>query len=347
MSEQAQRIVTSHKEAAKRATEYLARARNLKLKQAEALELVAQVLGVANWQTLNAMAQQGRAPRLDVGDTPAQEAVVVSAAPDATVKDNHTRGAESMAGRLAVYYYERGYSEHPMFSREDWPGDVDVPGTEDLEYWGFVLRRLTHIRALFPWDRGHIAQIALCEAAGIDVDFDFNNERWVVASSELDEFLDHDGDPSELGLWSQLAKEVEARTKKLQGISEKHWHSMHTEARCSAATAAFGVRSYRKPPEAATGVTRDFLLQFGFSTEFRPGEKMPYLVQKLPTWSMPYMREHAIKTGEVSEGGIAVLEVTPQGMLVFSIPEDDYREDPVSMTSEDAKGVFRDAGVPI
>lgn len=56
-------IVSSHRDAATRIFTYLNVEHGIKLKPIVALEVLARALGVANWQTLKAMAEQGRAPR--------------------------------------------------------------------------------------------------------------------------------------------------------------------------------------------------------------------------------------------------------------------------------------------
>lgn len=60
-------ILSSHRDAATRVTTYLNESHGIELKPIVALEIVARVLGAANWQALSAMAEQGRAPRM--GDT--------------------------------------------------------------------------------------------------------------------------------------------------------------------------------------------------------------------------------------------------------------------------------------
>lgn len=57
-------IVSSHRDAATRVSTYLSEQHGLKLTPITALEVVARALGAANWQTLKAQAEQGRAPRM-------------------------------------------------------------------------------------------------------------------------------------------------------------------------------------------------------------------------------------------------------------------------------------------
>jgi hypothetical protein len=59
-------IISSHRDAATRVSKYLRESHGVDLKPIAALEIVARALGANNWQTLKAMADQGRAPR--VGD---------------------------------------------------------------------------------------------------------------------------------------------------------------------------------------------------------------------------------------------------------------------------------------
>lgn len=64
MATQAESILESHKDAARRVCNYLATEHRLSLKNAVALEIVARVLGAPNWQTLQGMAKEGRVPRM-------------------------------------------------------------------------------------------------------------------------------------------------------------------------------------------------------------------------------------------------------------------------------------------
>lgn len=67
MSSKDNPIVSSHRDAATRVSKYLSEAHGVTLKPIAALEVVARALGANNWQTLKAMAEQGRAPRMGDG----------------------------------------------------------------------------------------------------------------------------------------------------------------------------------------------------------------------------------------------------------------------------------------
>jgi hypothetical protein len=64
MSSKSNAIVSSHRDAATRVFSYLHIHHGIKLSPINALEVVARVLGAADWQTLKAMAEQGRTPRM-------------------------------------------------------------------------------------------------------------------------------------------------------------------------------------------------------------------------------------------------------------------------------------------
>lgn len=79
-------IVSSHRDAATRVSTYLAEQHGIKLTPITSLEVIARALGAANWQTLKAQAEQGRAPRM--GDfagidasSPAAPATAMSGGP--------------------------------------------------------------------------------------------------------------------------------------------------------------------------------------------------------------------------------------------------------------------------
>lgn len=69
MPSKSEAILSSHRDAATRITKHFSARHNLALKPNDALDVVALALGAANWKTLRAMAEQGRAPRMsDVGN---------------------------------------------------------------------------------------------------------------------------------------------------------------------------------------------------------------------------------------------------------------------------------------
>jgi len=64
MPSKSEAILSSHRDAATRVTKHFSTKHGLSLKPNDALDVVALVLGAANWKTLRAMAEQGRAPRM-------------------------------------------------------------------------------------------------------------------------------------------------------------------------------------------------------------------------------------------------------------------------------------------
>lgn len=64
-------ILSSHRDAATRVSDLFRTKHNLELNPSDALDVVATVLGAANWKTLSAMAKQGRAPRMSDLETAA------------------------------------------------------------------------------------------------------------------------------------------------------------------------------------------------------------------------------------------------------------------------------------
>lgn len=210
MSELAQRIVTSHKQAAKRATEHLARTRNLKLSSAESLELVARVLGVANWQTLLGMANAGQGPRVDDGTLAATVAPVAEELSDAQ--------------KLANYYgTEDSWGEHPKYPRKDWEYLVDN-GDTGAAYWDHVVGEIEIRQEMFPWERDACFDVKLVSMAGANVDE--GDDGWMLCS-ERDYFVCETDD--EASMWREACEAVQgyiASTMKVaspQGLSEKEW----------------------------------------------------------------------------------------------------------------------------
>lgn len=64
MPSKSEAILSSHRDAASRVTKHFSARHNLALKPNDALDVVALVLGAANWKTLRAMAENGRVPRM-------------------------------------------------------------------------------------------------------------------------------------------------------------------------------------------------------------------------------------------------------------------------------------------
>lgn len=339
MSNDTQSITSSHKEAAKRASQYLQGVRNLKLKPAEALELVARVLGVANWQTLNAMAKQGRAPRM-----------VESG--NAALVDSVEARARQMS---EMYSVANGWKEHPFLLREDWV-TCDSAGVDDgYDYWRFVVRRLGEIKAVMPWDREELDDVKVARAGGIDIDYDFAAEDlgWGVASAEDDEFLDLAVHDSEMEAWRVAAAAVGVvvgyhLNKNLP------WATMALAEKLEAVQQAMPwVAKSRGKPLAisprlvpAPSITRDELIANGFVPTTLADTSGEYLVKVMRAYQMPYTREHIVSTGEVANEDIVTLEVSPARMLRMTIGET-YEEEPVPLDSEEARGVLRDAGMAV
>ena len=176
----ADRIITSHKEAAKRATTYLQDTRNLKLKPTEALELVARVLGAANWQTLLGLAQQGQVPRRGhFPPVPAEhvqqtdQPVAVEAPDDTRISPDTSRGDADDIRRLAQYYARCGEpGEHPRLTRQAWK-----TAEAERAYWEWVFYEIICDYGLLPWDADEMESYQLARAAGVTVEPNANG-RW-------------------------------------------------------------------------------------------------------------------------------------------------------------------------
>ena len=214
MSDISQRIVTSHKEAAKRAAEYLSKARKLKLSSVESLELVARTLGVANWPTLQAMAKQGRGPRIDEGQAPATVQAPVAAAPEKTVVE-----------RLKDYYgTDSSWGECPDYPREQWRSEVEDDDTL-LGYWEMVENMLGERGYMLPWERDTDPNVKLATEAGLEVvhasdyehaDDDEDNGWFVVKDGDAL----FDPEDSESEAWARAAKYV--LDKQVEAANEGH-----------------------------------------------------------------------------------------------------------------------------
>lgn len=159
MSELAQRIIASHKAAAKRAVLHLGKTRKLKMSSTESLELVAQVLGVANWQTLLAMANEGKGPRIDDG-------TLSTAAP---VSTQAVVEEKSTVERLADYYgTPTSWGEHPRYTRAMWSDECE-DGNTGASYWQYVLSEIESWGDMVPWERDQSFAVKLARLAGMDV----------------------------------------------------------------------------------------------------------------------------------------------------------------------------------
>ena len=202
-------IVTSHKEAAKRASTFLANARNLKLKPTEALELVAQVLGAANWQTLLGMANEGKAPR----PTYQAESVVTLSEPAAAgapsplwAEDWHT------IERLRLHYMSAPRQAHPLFTPEEWQAAGASAG-----YWTWVYERTRALGAMLPWNLDEMPAYRFAKAAGVKVGVD-RDGQWRLVSQESAVHRKKSF-PEEFEAWNYAAQMVDADCVRRAGAS--------------------------------------------------------------------------------------------------------------------------------
>ena len=200
MDDYVERLISSHKMAAKRAAAHLQKTRNLKLQPNEALELVAQISGV-NWQTLLGLAKQGRVPENSAlpDASPVQPAaiewqtvyplpsphgksflaernVAVSGAEPA-----HPESDASIVSRLAAYHLPAngGNSGHPIFSRKRWIEKTQ----KSVPYWPWVLQCIRDYDGMLPWDRDAMPEYQLAHAAGATVMLPDNLGFWYVEMS--------------------------------------------------------------------------------------------------------------------------------------------------------------------
>lgn len=207
MASTADSIVTSYKEAAKRATEYLQGARNLKLKPPEALELVARVFGVANWQTLLGMAKDGKVPHASWQAAtplaePAEEAAGVG---DAIVSsDIHPGDAEEVM-RLANYYASDagGDGEHPRWTRQAWKS-----AESERPYWEWAYYEIIGAMGLLPWDADDMESCQLSRAAGVTVECTDNGYWLAKAATGL--YVEVYYAPDEARAWDHAGEAVYA-----------------------------------------------------------------------------------------------------------------------------------------
>ena len=119
MPSNSEAILSSHKDAARRVLDYLQSQHNLNLKPTVAHEIVARVLGAADWQTLQGMAKEGRVPRMadlaaGTEQTPVQRMQSLvkdleAATEDALAESRAVTGLSSPgpAGRLNPWHFQR------------------------------------------------------------------------------------------------------------------------------------------------------------------------------------------------------------------------------------------------
>jgi hypothetical protein len=91
-------IVSSHRDAATRVSKFLSESHGIQLKPIVALEVVARALGANNWQTLLAMAEQGRAPRAGDNGIWCDTRDLPPVGPGSVVKDMLSKGLATMKG---------------------------------------------------------------------------------------------------------------------------------------------------------------------------------------------------------------------------------------------------------
>jgi hypothetical protein len=227
MSELAQRIVTSHKAAAKRAVFHLGKTRKLRMSSTESLELVACILGVANWQTLLAMAKEGRGPRIDDG-------TFVATAPGVEKSD---------AEKLADYYdTDDSWGEHPYHTRKDWEHEVDE-GNTGQGYWDHVAHEIDIRHEMFPWERDASFDIKLAQAAGFVVGYEIEEDGethwgWSVRDPESLELTILDRE-SEEEAWKLAAKEAEQVTCERLDIKTELWKAYFERKKLDAVARAY------------------------------------------------------------------------------------------------------------
>lgn len=216
MSALAQRIITSHKEAAKRAVAHLGKTRKLKLSATESLELVACVLGVANWQTLLALANDGRGPRIDDGKPTPTAATGAG-------------WAKSDVWRLSEYFATlEGWGEHPIFTREDWQHEAEN-GDTSRGYWEHVEAEIERTGMMLPWERDGRFDVKLVQMAGVGVDNSEDDESWLVMDPWGYIFVPDCS--SEKEAWQvaasevqrNVAQELQLSAEDLQRYSEQDW----------------------------------------------------------------------------------------------------------------------------
>jgi hypothetical protein len=239
MSELAQRIVASHKAAAKRAVFHMGKTRKLKLSATESLELVACVLGVANWQTLLALANDGKGPRIDDGT------LAVAAPAPAPVEAEEKSAAE----RLADYYgTPTSWGEHPKYTREDWSLEVEN-GDTGASYWNYVVSEIESWGDMFPWERDESFAVKLARLAGMEVEptgRDDDETGWTLSDPHGLSFSSTQDSESEM--WAIASDDVMKHLIQVFQLSQVVFNHMSENAWLIAATSYF--TDGPKAPEA-------------------------------------------------------------------------------------------------
>jgi hypothetical protein len=216
MSELAQRITTSHKSAAKRAISHLKKTRNLKMSSTESLELVACVLGVANWQTLLAMAKEDRGPRIVDGK-------IVAPVAEPVVEKSNVK-------QLADYYgTSNSWGEHPGHTRDDWRYEVENDNT-GLSYWEYVESEIHNRNEMFPWERDACLDLKLAKLAGLTVEYEAEEDGvtlddWSVRDTSKGELTIPDC-VSEEDAWQQASAEILHKALESLGTTLSQWDAL-------------------------------------------------------------------------------------------------------------------------
>lgn len=90
-------------------------------------------------------------------------------------------------------------------------------------------------------------------------------------------------------------------------------------------------------------ISKEQLLSAGFVPTLYEGQDGEFMVMQRKIEEFPYAKEHLIDGGYLCEGMLAILEVSPAGLIQFYIPEADYLEGPVPLDSEEGLALFRES----
>lgn len=234
MSELSQRIITSHKEAAKRAVFFLNKKRKLKMTVSESLELLSCILGVSNWQTLLAMAGQEKGPRIDDGKAVVQGGATVVAVDYVEMLKNYYGTATS-------------WGEHPSHLRSDWQLEVEN-GDTGAPYWAYVLSEIESRGEMLPWERDESLEVRLAKAAGwivedagVGADY-FSASGWRRLRQGKTE-PEIRGCDTELEAWQLAAGEVSSRVCQVFWLRSTQWRAMTFDEQLSKAEQAYDLDS--------------------------------------------------------------------------------------------------------
>ena len=249
MPKHAESIIASHKSAAVRATAWLQEHKSLNLKNTEALELVACVLGVSNWQTLSGLAKQGKGPRVaasgtpDIPATPPATLATAPASPGTRPAAPVTTPFDEMARRLEDFYSRknslaRDMPGHPLYTRHDWMQACRESG-ETIPYWHWVYRTLTQKQAMMPWEHTDLLEWQICDAAGMYLD-DFDVDAgWAMAESRYHELLSERKFPTEREAWNNAAEIAQLYAQRFHRMSPAGWAMVGPNSKVMLVSKAF------------------------------------------------------------------------------------------------------------